>query len=75
MVVSVVVEGVVVDSVVVSVAVAAAVVVLVVVGWCWLLWVYGVLWWGKWLRWWLLCVALCCGGFVWGCIVVESCCS
>ena len=70
MVVSVVVEGVVVDGVVVSVTVAAADVVLMVVGLCSLLWVYGVLWWGEWLRWWLLCVALCCGGFWFFCSLV-----
>ena len=48
---SVVVEGVGVDGVVVTMSVAAVVVVLVVVGWCWLLRVCGVLWWGGWLRW------------------------
>ena len=58
MVASVVVEGVGVDGVVVSMAVAAVVVVLVVVGWCWMLRVCEVLWWGGVVA---LVVAVCGG--------------
>ncbi len=51
------------DGVVELMVVATVVVVLVVVGRCWLLRVCGVLWCGGWLRWWWLCVAVCCGVF------------
>jgi hypothetical protein len=71
---SVVVERVGVDGVVVSMSVVAVVVVLVLVGWYWVLRVCGVQWWGGCLRWWWLCVALCCVVFWIFCSLVCGCC-
>ena len=72
-VVIVVVVGVEMVEVVVAVVVAMVVLVLGVVGWRWLLWMWGVLLWKGCLSWFRLVVAWC-AGFCFSSVLVCGCC-